>query len=157
MLEDKLMADFKEAMKNGDALKRSVISFLRSQLKNIAIEKKKDKLEDVDVIAVIKKQIKQRAESVEKFKIGKRLDLVEKEEKEMEILKKYCPEEMPREELDKIVEETIASVGANSLKDMGKVMKEIMPKVSGRADNKILSESIRAKLTKDEGGNPEGE
>ena len=156
MLEDKIMADFKEAMKSRDALRHSVISFLRSQLKNIAIEKKQDKLDDADVISVIKKQVKQRAESIEKFRIGQRLDLAEKEEKEIEILKKYLPEEISREELDRIVEETIAAVGASSLKDMGKVMKEIMPKVSGRADNKVLSESIRSKLTKNESGDPTG-
>ena len=153
MLEEKLMVDFKEAMKNRDALKQSVLSFLRSQLKNLAIEKKKDKLDDCDVISVIKKQVKQRVDSVEKFKSGNRMDLAEKEEKEMEILKSYLPQELPREELEKIIDEAIASAGAVGIKDMGKVMKEIMPKVSGKADNKLLSDLVRVKLSKDESGN----
>ncbi|MFC1709653.1 GatB/YqeY domain-containing protein [Candidatus Omnitrophota bacterium] len=155
MLEERIMADFKEAMKSRDALKQSVLSFLRSQLKNIAIEKKKDKLQDDDVIVVIKKQVKQRADSVEKFKSGQRLDLAEKEQKEMEILKTYLPKELPKEELEKIVDEAIASLEASSIKDMGKVMKEMMPKVAGKADNKLLSDLVRTKLTKDESSNPE--
>lgn len=155
MLEDKIMGDFREAMKKRDSHKQSVLSFLRSQLKNAAIEKKKEKLEDSDVITIIKKQVKQRLDSIDKFKSGERMDLVEKEQKEVEILKTYLPQELPKEELEKIIEEAIASVGAGDIKDMGKVMKEIMPKVSGRADNKLLSELVKANLTKDESSDSE--
>ena len=77
MLEDKIMADFKVAMKNRDSFKQSVLSFLRSQLKNAAIENKKDKLKDTDVITIIKKQVKHRLDSIDKFKSGERTDLVE--------------------------------------------------------------------------------
>lgn len=155
MLEDKILADFKDAMKNRNAFRQSTLSFLRSQLKNMAIEKKKDKLDDSDVIAIIKKQVKQRLDSIEKFKSGVRLDLAEKEQKELEILKAYLPEELSKEELEKIIDEVIASIGANTIKDMGKVMKEIIPKVSGRADNKLLSELVRLKLTKNESSDSE--
>lgn len=155
MLEDKILADFKDAMKNRNAFRQSTLSFLRSQLKNMAIEKKKDKLDDSDVIAIIKKQVKQRLDSIEKFKSGARLDLAEKEQKELEILKAYLPEELSKEELEKIIDEVIASIGANTIKDMGKVMKEIIPKVSGRADNKLLSELVRLKLTKNESSDSE--
>ena len=155
MLEDKIMSDFKEAMKNKEALKQSALSFLRSQLKNIAIEKKKDKLDDSDVIAVIKKQVKQRLDSIENFKNGGRTDLVEKEEKELKILKAYLPEELSPDELEKIIDEAISSTGASSIKDMGRVMKEVMVKASGRADNKLLSELVKSKLTKNESSNPE--
>jgi len=155
MLEEKIMLDFKEAMKNREALKQSALSFLRSQLKNVAIEKKKDKLDDDDVIAIIKKQVKQRLDSIEKFKSGSRMDLAEKEEKEVQILKTYLPKELSKEELGKIVEEAISSVAASSVKDMGKVMKEVMSKVAGKADNKLLSELVKTKLTGDESGNPE--
>ncbi|MFC1645592.1 GatB/YqeY domain-containing protein [Candidatus Omnitrophota bacterium] len=155
MLEEKILVDFKEAMKNRDALKQSVISFLRAQLKNIAIEKKKDKLDDNDVIVIIKKQIKQRLDSIEKFKSGARLDLAEKEQKEMEILKAYLPKELSKDELEKIIDEVIASVEAKEIKDMGKVMKEVMVKASGRADNKLLSELVKSKLTKNESSDSE--
>jgi uncharacterized protein YqeY len=148
MLEDKIMSDFKEAMKNKDSVKQSTISFLRSQLKNLAIEKKKDKLEDSDVVAIIKKQVKQRLDSIEKFQSGGRLDLAEKEQKEMGILKAYLPEELSKEELEKIIDETIASIGASNIKDMGRVMKEVMSKVGGKVDNKTLSDSVRLKLSK---------
>jgi len=147
MLEDKIMEDFKNAMKNRDTIKQSTLSFLRSEIKNIAIEKKKEKLDDSDIIIIIKKQVKQRMDAIEQFKAGARSDLAEKEQKEVEILKKYLPEELSREELEKIIKEAIDSVGASSVKDMGKVMKEIMPKVSGRADNKLLSDLVRTKLT----------
>lgn len=156
MLEDKLMADYKEALKNKDTLRISTLSFLRSQLKNVAIEKRKDKLEDNDVIAVIKKQIKQRFDSIEKFNSGGRNDLAQKEQKEAEILKSYLPDELSKEELEKIIDEAVALISAKDIKDMGKVMKEIMPKVSGRADNKLLSELVKSRLTKNEGSNSEG-
>jgi len=155
MLEDKILADYKDAMKNRDTLKSSTLSFLRSQLKNVIIEKKKDKLEDKDVIVVIKKQVKQRLDSIEKFKSGERLDLVEKEKKELEILKKYLPPELSRKELEKIISEVIAEIGANSMKDMGRVMKEVMSKVSGRADSKLLSELVKSGLSQNESSNSE--
>jgi len=156
MLEDNILEDFKNAMKNKDALRVSTLSFLRAQLKNVAIDKKKDKLDDIDVIAVIKKQIKQRQDSIENFKTGNRLDLAEKEQNESDILKLYLPQELSKEELEKIIAEVISATGANTMKDMGKVMKELTPKMAGRADNKLVSELIRAKLTQNEGGNTAG-
>ncbi|MFH1621675.1 MAG: GatB/YqeY domain-containing protein [Candidatus Omnitrophota bacterium] len=155
MLEDKIMQDFKDAMKNRDSFKQSTLSFLRSQIKNVAIEKKRDKLDDSDVIVIIKKQVKQRMDAIEQFKAGARSDLAEKEQKEIEVLKKYLPQELSREELEKIIDEAIACVGANSVKDMGKVMKEVMIKASGRADNKLLSEIVKTKLTLNESSNSE--
>ncbi|MDD5617963.1 MAG: GatB/YqeY domain-containing protein [Candidatus Omnitrophica bacterium] len=155
MLEDKIMQDFKESMKAKDALKVSTLSFLRSQLKNVAIDKKKDKLDDNDVIAVIKKQIKQRQDSIDNFKQGNRLDLADKEQNELNILKLYLPQELSREELEKIIDEAVSATGANNMKDMGKLMKEVSSKTAGRADNKLLSELVRAKLSKNESSNPE--
>lgn len=155
MLEDKIMQDFKEAMKAKDALKVSTLSFLRSQLKNVAIDKKKDKLDDNDAIAVIKKQIKQRQDSIDNFKAGNRLDLADKEQNELNILKSYLPQELSRQELEKIIDEAASATGANNMKDMGKLMKEVSSKTAGRADNKLLSELVRAKLSKNESSNPE--
>jgi len=148
MLQEKITNDYKEAMKSKDALKVSTLSFLRAAIQNLAIEKKKEKLDDKDIIPVIKKQVKQRQDSIEQFKKGNRDDLVQKEAKELEILKTYLPEELPADELKKIIEEAIASTGASSPKDMGKVIKEVMEKVAGRADGKVVSGLVKEKLSK---------
>lgn len=153
MLEDKILADYKEAMKNKDSLRSSTLSFLRSQFNYVAIEKRKKNLDDSEVIAVIKKQVKQRLDSIEQFKAGGRFDLADKEQKELEILKSYLPKELSKEELEKIIDEAISKTQAKTIKDMGLVMKELMPKVSGMADNKLLSELVRMKLSKNEGSN----
>ena len=147
MLEAKILNDYKDAMKRKDALAVSTLSFLRSQLKNVAIEKKKDSLDDSDVIAIIKKQIKQRHDSIENFQSGGRQDLAEKEKKELAILKAYLPEELSNEELEKIVSEVIAATGANGMKAMGQVMKEVLARVEGRAESKAVSDMVRHKLS----------
>jgi uncharacterized protein len=146
LLEDKIMNDYKEAMKAKDALKSSILSFLRSQFMNVRIDKRKDKLEDADVIVAIKKLIKQHQDSIEGFKAGNRQDLVEKEVKELEILKTYLPAEMSREQVRKIIDEVVAEVGASTMKDMGKVMKEVMAKTAGSADSKVVSDMVKEKL-----------
>lgn len=148
MLEDKLMNDYKEAIKAKDSIKSSALSFLRSQLKYVAIEKRTEKLEDADCIAVIKKSIKQHQDSIDQFTKGNRMDLVEKEQKELDILKSYIPAQMPVEELKKIIEEVIAATGAASMKDMGKVMKEVTANAAGKADSKLISDLVREKLSK---------
>jgi uncharacterized protein YqeY len=148
MLEDKILNDYKEAMKSKDAVKVSTLSFLRAAMKNLGIEKKKDKLEDGDAIAVVKKQIKQRQDSIEQFKKGNRPDLAAKEEKELEILKVYLPEELSAVEVKKIIEEIIAATGASGVKDMGKVMKEVMAKTAHRADGKLVSDLVKERLTR---------
>lgn len=147
MLEDKILNDYKQAMKDRDALKSSALSLLRADLINTAIAKKKDKLEDKDVIAVIKKQIKQRQDSIEQFTKGNRPELAEKETKEMDILKQYLPEELPQEEVIKLIEEVIRASCASGMKDMGKVMKEVTEKIGGRADSKMVSQIVKEKLS----------
>jgi len=148
MLEEKIFNDYKEAMKNRDTLKSSVLSFLRAAMINAAIDKKKKNLEDNDCIAVIKKQVKQRQESIEQFQKGNRQDLADKETKELEILKSYLPPELPAEEIKKIIEEAIALTSAQDMKDMGKVMKEVTAKITGRADSKLVSDLVRERLSK---------
>jgi len=148
MLEEKILNDYKEAMKNKDALKVSTLSFLRAQFINLAIEKKKKSLDDGDCVVVIKKLIKQHQDSIEQFKQGNRQDLVDKETKELEILKSYLPPELAEEEVKKIIEEAVILTGAQDLKDMGKVMKEVSAKIAGRADNKLVSELVKTKLAK---------
>jgi len=147
MLEEKILNDYKEAMKNKDALKVSTLSFLRAQFMNLVIEKKKKSLDDIDCIAVIKKSVKQHQDSIEQFKQGNRQDLVDKETKELEILKSYLPPELAEEEIKKIIEEAVSLTGAKDIKDMGKVMKEVTAKIAGRADSKLVSELVKAKLS----------
>lgn len=146
MLEEKILMDYKGAMKNKDSLKISILSFLRAQFMNLALEKKKDKLDDADCITVIKKLIKQHQDSIEQFTKGARLDLVDKETKELEILKSYLPKELGLDEVKKIIEEAILSTAAAGMKDMGKVMKEVMVKTAGACDNKLTSDLIRQRL-----------
>ncbi len=147
MLEEKIFNDYKEAMKNRDTLKSSVLSFLRAQLLNLAVEKKKNKLEDAEVFAVIKKLIKQRQDSVEQFTKGNRPELAEKETKELEMLKAYLPPELSRDEINKIIDAVIAESGAAGMKDMGKVIKEVSARVIGKADGKLVSDLVREKLS----------
>lgn len=149
MLEEKILADYKQAMKNRDSLRSSVLSFLRSSLKNLAIDKRKDILSDEEVISVIKKQIKQREDSIEQFKLGGRDDLSEKETKEKEILESYLPEQLGEEKIRAIVDEAVISLGGTaSMADMGKVMKEVMAKVGASADGKIVSSIVKDRLQK---------
>ena len=147
MLEEKINKDYCESMKARDQLRSSTLNFLRAQLKNIHIDKKHDELPDLDVIAVIKKQIKQRQESIEQYTQGGRQDLADKEAAELTLLKAYLPQEMSEEELKKIIEGVIKETQASSIKDMGKVMKAVAEKVSGRADNKVVSELVKRALS----------
>ena len=147
MLEEKLFNDYKQAMKDKDTLKSSVLNFLRAQILNAAIAKKKDKLDDFDCLAVIRKQISQRQESIEQFKAGNRLDLADKEAKELEILKSYLPPQLSEQEVKKIIEEVVLATGAASMKDMGRVMKEVNEKVAGKAESKLISDLVREKLS----------
>jgi uncharacterized protein YqeY len=147
MLEEKILNDYKEAMKAKDSLKSSVLSFLRAEMINVAMAKKKKTLDDNEVIAVIRKQVKARQDSIDGFKAGNRLELAEKEAKEQVILKTYLPAEMPEEEIKKIIEEVVAQTGAATAKDMGRVMKELATKIAGRADAKLVSDLVRQRLS----------
>ena len=147
MLEEKIASDYKQAMKDKDTVKSSTISFLRSQLKYVLIEKKAEKLADPDVIAVIKKQVKQRQDSISQFEKGGRMDLVQKEKSELDILKSYLPQEMSSEELKGLIDSAIQESGAAGMKDMGNVMKVLLPKVAGRADSKQISDLVRERLS----------
>lgn len=148
MLEEKILNDYKEAMKSRDTLKISVLSFLRADMMNVAVAKKKNKLDDSEVISVIKKQIKQRQDSIEQFTKGNRLDMAEKEKKELEVLKTYLPPELSVDEIKKIIEEAVVLTGAQGIKDMGKVMKEVNTKIAGQADGKLVSDLVKERLSK---------
>lgn len=147
LLDERIAEDYKQAMKNKDAVKVSTLSFLRSQLKYALIEKKTDKLSDADAITVIKKQVKQRQDSIAQFEKGGRADLADKEKIELGILKSYLPAEMSEGELIVLINAAIKESGASGIKDMGKVMKALLPQVSGKADNMLVSSLVKAKLS----------
>lgn len=148
MLEEQIMNDFKQAMKNKESVRVSTLSLLRSQLKYVLIEKKTDKVSDADVIAVIKKQAKQRQDAIEQYEKGGRPELADKEKQELAILKSYLPEEMGEAQLKSLIAEAMKEVQASSIKDMGKVMPVVMAKAAGRADSKLISELVKQSLTK---------
>jgi uncharacterized protein YqeY len=148
MLEEKILNDYKEAMKARDTLKSSILSLLRADMMNAAMAKKKAKLDDSEVIAVIKKQIKQHQDSVEQFTKGNRPDMAQKEAKELEILKTYLPPELSPDEVKRIIEEVVAALGAQDMKDMGRVMKEVTAKAAGQADGKLVSDLVKERLSK---------
>ncbi len=146
-LEEKIGQDYVSAMKARDSFRSSVLSFLRAQIQNVKVDKRLEKASDQDVIATIKKQAKQRQDSIDQFKAGGRIDLSDKEEKELAILKSYLPPEMPVEQLKIIVDEVVKSSGAVSIKDMGRVMKDVMGRVAGQADNQTVSALVKERLT----------
>lgn len=148
MLEQKILNDYKEAMKSRDSLKSSVLSFLRAELLNVALAKKKNSLEDADVIAVIRKQIKSRQDSIEQFTKGGRQDLAAKESQELAMLEVYLPAQLPAEKIKEIIEEVAKETSAQGMKDMGRVMKEVSARVQGQADGKLVSDLVRERLQK---------
>ncbi|RJO64517.1 MAG: GatB/YqeY domain-containing protein [Candidatus Omnitrophota bacterium] len=148
MLEEKITRDYQEAMKRKDTVASSTLSFLRAQFMNYAIEKKKKNCDDNDCLAVIKKLIKQHQDSIEQFTKGERLDLAEKEKKELEVLKAYVPQALPPEEIKKIIEQVIAATGASDMKEMGKVMKEVLAQAGAGADAKLVSDLVKELLGK---------
>ena len=143
---DKIAADMKEAMRAKDAARLSTLRLLKSAVEYYKIEKKQEQLTDVDVTAIIKKQIKQRQDSIEGFEKGGRADLVEKEKAELMVLKSYLPEELSPAQVEEAVKATIAELGATTKTDMGKVMKAIQAKLAGRADNRLVSQIVSANL-----------
>ena len=147
-LQQRVDSDLKDGMRAQDATKVSVLRMLKSALKYAAIEKSgtEAELNDTEAVQVIRKQVKQRQDSIESFEKGGRAELVEKEKKELSILNEYLPQAMSADELGKIVRETIAEVGATTKAQMGAVMKAVQSKVAGRADGKTLSQEVQKQL-----------
>jgi hypothetical protein len=146
MLTAKVDADIKDAMRAKDTVKLSTLRMLKTAIEYHKIEKKQEQLADADVMAVIKKQVKQRQDSIDGFEKGGRADLVAKEQAELAILKSYLPEELTAAQLEEIVAAVIAEVGASTKADMGRVMKAVQAKVAGRADNRLVSQIVSGKL-----------
>lgn len=145
-LNDRIMNDLKEAMKNKDSFKLSVIRMVKGAIQLEKINKKRD-LNDEEVIDVISKQIKLRKDSINEFEKAGRNDLADTTKKEVEVLNEYMPEQLSSEEVNKIIDEAFAKVNPTSQKDMGLVMKEVTPKVKGKADMGEVSKIIKEKLS----------
>jgi len=163
MLKEKILQNLNTALKEKKELELSVLRMLSAAVQNRESEKrtklwkekadlpseeleKKSKLTDEEVLEVISSEAKKRKESIEGFQKGKREDLVEKEKKELEILESYLPEQLSEEEIKKLVQETVSKVGAKEMRDVGKVMQELMPEVKGRADGALVSKIAKESL-----------
>ncbi|PYK06127.1 MAG: glutamyl-tRNA amidotransferase [Verrucomicrobia bacterium] len=147
-LQERLDSDLKEAMRARDATKLSVLRMLKSALNYAAIAKSgtEAELSDAEAVQVIRKQAKQRQDSIESFEKGGRAELAAKEKEELSILNAYLPQAMSADELAAAVHETIAEVGATSKAQMGTVMKALQVKVAGRANGKTLSQEVQKQL-----------
>lgn len=145
MLKETLLQDFKEAMKNKDLLKKDTITMIRAAILQIEKDTQKE-LSENEIIEIISKELKKRKETLADLEKTGRDDLMTQVNEEIAIIKAYLPAELSREELEKIVSDTVSELGATSMKDMGKVMQALKEKTAGRADNKLVNELVRAKL-----------
>lgn len=144
-LKKKLMEDLKTSMRNKDTVRKNTITMVRAAIKQVEVDERVE-IDDERILEIISKQLKERNNAIEDFKKGERQDLVDITKKEIEILLDYLPEQFTEEELEKIVAETIDEVDAKSMKDIGLVMKSVMPKVKGRADGNAVNKIVRSML-----------
>jgi uncharacterized protein YqeY len=147
-IAERIDSDLKDAMRAKDAGKLGVLRMLKSAMKYAAIEKPgaEDALGDNEAVQVIRKQVKQRQDSIESFETGGRPELAEKEKEELAILNAYLPQAMSADELSAMVRDAIAETGATSRAQMGAVMKVLQTKLAGRADGKTLSQEVQRQL-----------
>jgi uncharacterized protein len=147
-LQDKLSQEMKEAMRAGDQARLSVIRMLRASIKNREIAQGKGRpLTENDEMEVVVSAVKQRKEAIDQYAKGKREDLVAKEEHELKILQDFLPKPLTPQELEVTINEAVKASGAASVKDMGKVMKVLMPQIVGRADTAEVSQKVKAILS----------
>jgi uncharacterized protein YqeY len=146
-LKTRLGEDFKQALRSGDKLRVSVIRLLMALIKNREVEKR-GPLTDAEVLQAIVASCKQRQDAIEQYRQGKRQDLADKESAELVLLQSYLPKPLTPEELRAMVLEAIGEVQATSVKEMGKVMGVLMPRVTGRADGKMVNTLVREALSK---------
>jgi hypothetical protein len=144
-LREKLDEDLKSAMRAKDSLRMNTVRALKSAVKYREIELMKP-LDDAGILGVMATEIKRRRDSVEQYRAGNRADLADKEEAEIKILQEFLPQQLTPAEVEARVVEAIAKVGAQGPKDMGAVMKALLPDVQGRADGKVVSELVKQRL-----------
>jgi uncharacterized protein YqeY len=146
-LHQSLDDDLKRAMKSSDRLKTSVLRMVKAAVKNRQVEKQRE-LSEEEIISVILTLSKQRREAIELFSKGGREDLADKEKQEISILQAYLPSQLTREDLDSLIIELIQESSAEGIKDIGKVMRLLMPKVKGTADGKTVNQRVKELLEK---------
>ena len=147
-LKERIDSELKEAMKSKNELTTSVLRMLKSAVKYKEVEPGGKPLDDAGVLSIVGTLIKQRRDSVEQFRAGNRVDLAEKEEKEIAILQGYLPAQLSADELKAEVAAAIVATGAKSPKEMGAVMKVLTPKLKGKAEGKAISDEVKAQLAK---------
>ena len=140
-LKEKLMEDLKDAMKSKSKVKKDTVTMVRAAIKQKEVDERIE-LSDAEIIDIIAKQVKQKKDSIPDFEKGNRQDLVDLTNEEIKILLEYLPPQLSDEDLESIVKEAIEKTGAQSKKDMGKLMAFIMPKVKGKADGKHVNEIV---------------
>ncbi|MBV8173709.1 MAG: GatB/YqeY domain-containing protein [Verrucomicrobia bacterium] len=147
-IQEKIDADLKEAMRSKEAERLSVLRMVKSALMNAAIELRgaRAQLPDPDAVAVIRRQVKQREDSIEGFQKGGRPELAAKERREIGFLKEYLPKPLTENELEQLVKDAVADLGATSKAQMGAVMKLATEKAAGRVDGRTLSQAVRKAL-----------
>lgn len=144
-LQQRLTEAMKEAMKAKQTERLSVIRLIRTAVKNAEIDQRKE-MDDDAIIAVMSTLLKQRRESAQIYRDNDRLDLAEKEEREIEVLQEFLPQALTEEELKQLIAAAITEVGATSMKEMGAVMKVVTAQTVGRADGRVVSELVKASL-----------
>lgn len=145
-LGERLNDDMKQAMRNQDKFKLSVIRMIRSTIKNVEIDLKRT-LDDNEVLDILNREIKQRKDSLQEFEKADRGDLADTVRKEIEVIAVYMPQPLTEEEIHAIVQQTIQETGASSKADLGKLMSALMPKVKGRADGKMVNQLVQQLLS----------
>jgi uncharacterized protein YqeY len=144
-LKEQLLSDLKAAMKAKDKIRKNTITMIRSAI--VQIEKdQKIELEDSDILDIMAKQLKQRKDSLEDFIKAERNDLIEQTNAEIAVIEAYLPKQLTKSEIETIVDETLQHIGVTDMKDMGKAMQAVMPKVKGIADGKTVNQIVREKL-----------
>ena len=146
-IKTQLTESVKDAMKSGDEIRKRTLRMVLAAVKQVEVDKRIE-IDDLAVVALIQKEIKNRREAIEEAQKASRSDLIAENEAEIKVLEVFLPKAMPAEELRALVQAAIAETGASAPSDMGKVMKVVMPKVAGRAPNDMISSAVKEQLTK---------
>ena len=144
-LKDTLTADMKSALKAGDKDRLKVVRLILADIKRVEVDSRQE-LDDTGVLSVIEKAVKQRRDSIEQFTQGGREDLAANEQSELDVIQGYLPEQLSEEDLDALIDEVIAATGAESIRDMGKVMGAIKAKAAGKADMGAVGARVKSRL-----------
>lgn len=146
-LKEKLDQEMKNALKERDRTRLSTIRLIRDAIKNREIDQGREELDDNGVIKVISTMVRKGEDAVEQFKRGGRQDLVDEESRQLEVLRGFLPQQLSKEEIRSLINEAVGEAKAVDMRDLGKVMRILMPKVSGRADGKTVNEMVRERLS----------